>query len=45
MQVNRHALICEKDDVLGTPTASLISNILELTINDDRKLIESAIRL
>ena len=34
---SKESLICE--------TASLINNILELTINDDRKLIEAAIRL
>ena len=41
----KEALICERDEVLGTPTDSLINNILELTINDDKKLIEAAIRL
>ena len=35
LDASEQSIICERDEVLGTPTASLINNILELTINDD----------
>ena len=45
LDASKESLVCERDEVLATPTALLIDNILELPINDDRKLIEAAIRL